>query len=639
MPSPKVTVEHSWFAAGYPGRRLSAFMLQFGDRLQGSAGFSWLRFTSRSRLKPALPSAIRRFDTSSDSRAITLARIFLTSLLSLPTFATPIQFTFTHLHGEQPLIFDSLRYQNAVDEHLSSTRLSYLISGVSLQSEQGEWECSNAIGFIDPVRGRTSFTLTQIPPGTYQAVAFHVGLDPEHNHADPARYTANHPLNPTRNNLHWDWQGGYIFMALEGHWRPQGAKLPGGYAYHFANDANRTRVTLTTRFKIEDGAEIIIGLNLAQLLKGLSFEKDGATTHSHAGDPVADRIRQNLPGAFRVMQIRMANQVPQQQEVGPIDLPATPTAYPITLPRHIPIPKLPLDNPLLKERVELGEKLFHEPALSRTKAISCASCHHGETLSDPRTFSLGVDGRVGNRHSMPLFNLAWKERFFWDGRAPSLRAQTLMPMEDHREMDESLDKVAAKLSTDPAYPQLFEAAFGSGNITPENISLALENFLLTRLSLDSKLDRSMQGKTTLSEEEQRGFELFFTESEPRLGRHGADCFHCHGGALFTDHSFHNNGLTPTEDVGLEGTTGKASDRYKFSTPSLRNVALTAPYMHDGRFATLEEVIDHYNTPFEKSATLDPNLAKHPAGLNLSEADQKALIAFLKTLSDPAMDQP
>ena len=127
-----------------------------------------------------------------------------------------------------------------------------------------------------------------------------------------------------------------------------------------------------------------------------------------------------------------------------------------------------------------------------------------------------------------------------------------------------------------------------------------------------------------------------SESEPRLGKLGADCFHCHGGALFTDHSFHNNGLTPTEDVGLERTTGKETDRYKFSTPSLRNIALTAPYMHDGRFATLEEVIDHYNTPFERSPTLDPNLAKHPQGLGLSDEDKAALVAFLMTLSDPAI---
>ena len=155
---------------------------------------------------------------------------------------------------------------------------------------------------------------------------------------------------------------------------------------------------------------------------------------------------------------------------------------------------------------------------------------------------------------MPLFNLAWKQRFFWDGRAASLREQVLMPIEDHQEMDESLERVANKLKADKHYRQAFGAAFGSGEITSQNISLALENFLLSRLSLDSKYDQFIKGRVKLSAIEQRGFELFFTESEPRLGKRGADCFHCHGGTLFSDHDFHNNGLASLKDFGLEETT-------------------------------------------------------------------------------------
>lgn len=203
-------------------------------------------------------------------------------------------------------------------------------------------------------------------------------------------------------------------------------------------------------------------------------------------------------------------------------------------------------------------------------------------------------------------------------------------------MDESLDHVVEKLKSDPSYAPLFHAAFGSGAITPENIGLAIENFLLTRFSLNSKFDRTMRGDAAFSTDEQRGMELFFTESEPRLGKQGADCFHCHGGVLFSDHSFHNNGLATTDDIGLEKVTGSASDRFKFATPSLRNVALTAPYMHDGRFATLEEVIEHYDHAFVRNETLDPNLAKHPKGLGLGETDKRALVAFLRTLSDPKM---
>ena len=237
---------------------------------------------------------------------------------------------------------------------------------------------------------------------------------------------------------------------------------------------------------------------------------------------------------------------------------------------------------------------------------------------------------------MPLFNLAWKSSFFWDGRAPSLRAQALMPIQDHAEMDESLTNVVAKLAALPAYPKLFAAAFDSPEITSEKIGLAVEQFLLTLTSCESKFDRAFRGEDKLTAREQRGFELFMTEYEPRTGHYGADCFHCHGGALFTDHQFHNNGLDAANpaDPGRFKVTGRESDRLKFSTPSLRNVELTAPYMHDGRFQTLEEVVDHYSEHVQRSATLDPNLAKHPdGGLHLSADDKLALVAFLKTLTD------
>jgi len=565
--------------------------------------------------------------------SLTTALIFLTS--SSPVTAKPLRLTFTHTDGERPLLLDSLRYKNDAGESFSSTRLSYLVSGITLHRAVGALPVTaNTIGFIDPTR--SSLSIPNIPNEIYSSISFYVGPDKKTNHSNPAQYTANHPLNPNLNNLHWDWKSGYIFMALEGHWRKPGAKFPDGYAYHLANDANRTLITLKGPIKISGETNLIIALDLSKLLKGLSFAKDGSTTHSQTGDPVAARLRTNLSSAFRILRVAPTRQMPPQPRVKPIDLPAKLTPYPITLPKHVPIPALPLDNPLIKERVILGKKLFSETKFSRTNSISCASCHQGDTLSDPRQFSLGVDGKKTPRHSMPLFNLAWKKALFWDGRAPSLRAQALIPIQDHLEMDESLDNVVAKLKADPAYPPLFAAAFGSGKITPENIGLAIENFLLTRLSLDSKLDRSMKGKAALTPEEKRGFELFFTEFEPRLGKFGADCFHCHGGALFTDHSFHNNGLTTTDDIGLAAFTKKKSDRYKFSTPSLRNIALTAPYMHDGRFATLEEVIEHYNSSFERSATLDPNLAKHPTGLKLTADDKLALIAFLKTLTDPAM---
>ncbi len=185
------------------------------------------------------------------------------------------------------------------------------------------------------------------------------------------------------------------------------------------------------------------------------------------------------------------------------------------------------------------------------------------------------------------------------------------------------------------YPALFTTAFGSPEITAEKISLALENYLLTLTSFDAKFDRVLRGEGKFTPEEQRGFELFSTEYDPRRGQFGADCFHCHGGPLFQSQSFANNGLDDTfADLGRGKITGKKSDDGKFATPSLRNVALTAPYMHDGRFQTLEAVVEHYATGLKRSATLDPNLAKHPdGGVPLSAADKRALVAFLNTLTD------
>ena len=203
-------------------------------------------------------------------------------------------------------------------------------------------------------------------------------------------------------------------------------------------------------------------------------------------------------------------------------------------------------------------------------------------------------------------------------------------------MHETLTNLVLKLAqTNHVYPAFFTAAFGTPEITAQKIALALENYLLTLTSFDSKFDRALRGEEKLTADEQRGFELFSTEYDPRRGQFGADCFHCHGGPLFQSQSFGNNGLDEVSlDIGRAKMTGKNSDQGKFSVPSLRNVALTAPYMHDGRFKTLAEVVEHYATGVKRSATLDPNLAKHPnGGVPLSTADKQALVAFLKTLTD------
>ncbi|WP_395737608.1 MbnP family protein [Prosthecobacter sp.] len=568
-----------------------------------------------------------------------LSRLLAVALLCATTaFSSTLHLAVNLTAGGETLLLDSLRYSNAAGETWSITRCSFLLSGFALQKMDGNWmEMPDQIAWLDAERRRLDTALTKIPAGKYQALRFHLGLDPAANAAPTAQYAPDHPLNPNLNGLHWSWQGGYIFLALEGSYRAAG-QPPGGFSYHLARDPNRTALTYTGDFDLTADAAAAFTFDIHALLSGarpLSFAGDGLSTHSHEGDPVVAALKINLPAAFTLQQISSSiPTIARPSPVKPLYLPAKHTAYRFTMSSYFPIPPLPRDNPLLEERVALGRRLFNDTAFSRDGTLSCASCHtEANAFTDARRFSIGVEDRVGTRNGMPLFNLAWKTSFFWDGRAPSLRAQALMPVQDHLEMDEKLENVVAKL--EKTSKAEFARAFDSDAITPERIGLALENYLLTLTSYDSKFDRAMQGKDKFTPAEQRGFELFMTEYEPRMGQRGADCFHCHGGPLFTDHQFHNNGLSPVEsDTGRHRVTQNDRDLYKFSTPSLRNIALTAPYMHDGRFQTLEEVIAHYDHNLRRSDTLDPNLAKHPAtGIRLSADDKAALVAFLKTLTD------
>ena len=584
---------------------------------------------------------------------------------------------------------DSLRYQTSAGEKFIITRISYLLHGFALQRADGSWlELTNEVAWLDLEKSRSSFHIASVPPAEYRSLRFHLGPDEQLNDANIAQFPANHPLNPNLNNLHWSWQGGYIFLALEGMWRNDSGVMD-GWAYHLARDTNRTRITLAAPLALTNDLRLDLDFDIATLLNAprpLSFGKDGSSTHSRDGDPIAAALVANLPGAFHVSRVLKADVASvATATLKPLYLPSKFTAYPFQMSATFPIPDLPKDNPLITERVALGEKLFHERLLSKDNTLSCSSCHDAKhAFADPRQYSVGVREQVGTRNAMSLFNLAWRTSFFWDGRAPTLRAQALMPIQDHTEMDESLANVVAKLggtglrpvvsgvppetveavmvATDanakknpPASPPsggtpagtgeppvppkdyvtLFNAAFGSPEITPEKIGLAIEAFVLTLTSFDSKFDRALAGKEQLTTEEQRGLELFMTEYDPRRGQFGADCFHCHGGPLFQSQTFANNGLdSEFKDLGRAKMTGKDSDQGKFATPSLRNISLTAPYMHDGRFATLAEVVAHYSSGQKRSATLDPNLAKHPnGGVRLSESDQRALVAFLGTLTD------
>lgn len=315
-----------------------------------------------------------------------------------------------------------------------------------------------------------------------------------------------------------------------------------------------------------------------------------------------------------------------------------PTPVDLSIPQvfqdRILPPVIPNNNPMTQEGIALGKKLFFEKKLSANNTQACANCHNPNmAFTDGLQYSVGVDNIAGTRNAMPLFNLAWNydETFFWDGRELSLERQSFDPIRNPIEMHETLENVVQKLQQDPTYPPLFERAFGTPTIDSVRISKALAQFERTIISANSKFDKYLLGQESLSPQELEGFNIFMDENR-------GDCFHCHGSEnnpLWTDNKFHNNGLdaNPT-DLGLAVVSGDPNDNGKFRSPSLRNLAFTSPYMHDGRFATLEEVINHYSEGLQASSTIDPLMKKvNQGGVQLSESDKASLKAFLLTLSD------
>ena len=557
-------------------------------------------------------------------------------------FAVTLQINIAPKVAGENLQPASLRYQTAAGETFSVTRVSWLASDFALQRNDGSWlELSNSVAWFDYDQNRDTQRL-EIPAGAYQSLRFVVGLNTNLNHADVAKFPAGHPLNPAVNDLHWSWQGGYIFLALEGLWRNAAGALD-GWAYHLARDTNSVCITLAAPLEVTNETRLELNFDLATVLNAprpLSFAKDGSSTHSRNSDPLAAALKKNLVGAFSVSRVsHLTDAEIAVAHPPPLYLPAQFTPFPFQMAANFPRPDLPRDNPLTVERVALGQALFSDPRVSVNDAQSCADCHlPAKAFTDGRKTARGAEGKFGERNSMPLLNLAWKKEFFWDGRAKSLREQVLQPIQNPVEMHQTLTNLVVKLAVGNAetdYAARFTAAFGTPEITAEKIALALENYLLTLTSFNAKFDRVLRGEEKFTTAEQRGFELFSTEYDPRRGQFGADCFHCHGGPLFQSQTFANNGLDEVfTDLGRGKITGKNSDAGKFAVPSLRNVALTAPYMHDGRLHTLEEVVAHYSTGLRRSATLDPNLAKHPdGGVPLSAADQQALAAFLRTLTD------
>ena len=297
-------------------------------------------------------------------------------------------------------------------------------------------------------------------------------------------------------------------------------------------------------------------------------------------------------------------------------------------------PVIPANNPLTEEGIALGKKLFFDPILSRNESQSCASCHDPKNaFTDTNQFSEGVDGIKGSRNAMPLFNLAWNfdERFTWDGKDFSLEQQAFEPVTNPIEMHSNWTTIAEKLQQNATYVTLFKHAFGTSKIDSVLVTKAIAQFERTLISANSKFDKYLEGTEQLTSNELNGFNVFMDENR-------GDCFHCHGSPnnpLWTNNKFHNNGLDASfTDLGLGKITGDPNDNGKFKTPSVRNLAFTAPYMHDGRFTTLDDVITHYSEGLQQSPTIDPLMKKiNQGGVLLSPQDKADLKAFLLTLSD------
>ena len=309
-----------------------------------------------------------------------------------------------------------------------------------------------------------------------------------------------------------------------------------------------------------------------------------------------------------------------------------PTPYYLPIPDGFPDYYIGEENLLTAEGVMLGRHLFYDPILSKNKNVSCGSCHKQENaFSDPDAKSIGTHGGETKFHSMPLFNIAWMDQFFWDGRAPTREDQALQPVKNPVEMDLTWDEAIDRLNNHPLYPAMFRAAFGEVAIDSSLVAKALVQFELTIVSSDTKFDRYQRGVEQFTTEELDGYKIFRD-----LGQ--GDCIHCHlpENVNLADNSFHNNGLDSEADVlpGLSAVTGRSLDFGKFKTPSLRNLVFTAPYMHDGRFETLEQVLEFYSTGVHDYALVDPKMEfASNGGVDLSTEQKTAVIKFLMTLTD------
>jgi cytochrome c peroxidase len=304
------------------------------------------------------------------------------------------------------------------------------------------------------------------------------------------------------------------------------------------------------------------------------------------------------------------------------------TALQQAIPPGFPRPNYRFqDNPLTEEGFQLGRKLFYDGQLSKDGNFPCASCH--EQIGGFGTYqhdrSHGYNGSHTLRNAPPLFNLAWQKELHWDGAYKTLVEEAAQPITTHTEMAENFLEIINRLRKDPIYRLQFYAAYGSTAITGDRMLKALAQFTGSITSSHSKYDRYINGQAIFTAAELRGYQLYQSK-----------CSTCHPAPMFTDFAYHNTGLPVDDflkDYGRMRVTGRPEDSLKFKTASLRNVEMTSNYMHDGRFNTLFQVLNHYSTGIQSSATLDPLLVNK---IPLTAAEQNDLVSFLRTLSDSSL---
>ncbi len=284
------------------------------------------------------------------------------------------------------------------------------------------------------------------------------------------------------------------------------------------------------------------------------------------------------------------------------------------------------NNKLTYPRIDLGRYLFYDADLSIDSTVSCATCHHSAHgfAGHNTPVSAGVNNLVGTRNSPTIINMAWSKSFMWDGGINHIEVMPIAPFTNPVEMNISMAELVQRVGQSPKYKQLFKRAYGTETVTDQLILRALAQFLSILVSDQTKYDRVIRGEDHFTSDEQSGYALFQQK-----------CAACHTEPLFTDRDYHNNGLdaTWTSETGRHHVTQDVNDMGKFKVPTLRNVELTYPYMHDGRFMTLNQVLEHYNSGVQSSATLDPLLQN---GIPLTNLEKYQLVAFLKTLTDYSM---